>query len=85
MPHSRSKFHNPDSQCLPEMLARAWAVSEEIDKHFINLIYKLALSRLGLLRVSEYSGIRGIEYKIEYEYSSLPKSLDLFFFCLFCY
>ena len=37
---------------------------------------------LGLLRVSEYSDIRGSEYKIEYEYSSLPKSLDrgLFFF-----
>ena len=39
---------------------------------------------LGLLRVSEYSDIRGSEYKIEYEYSSLPKSLDrdLFFFFL---
>ena len=37
---------------------------------------------IGLLRVSEYSDIRGSEYKIEYEYSSLPKSLDrdLFFF-----
>ena len=36
---------------------------------------------VGLLRVSEYSDIRGSEYKIEYEYSSLPKSLDrdLFF------
>ena len=45
---------------------------------------------LGLLRVSEYSDIRGSEYKIEYEYSSLPKSLDrdlffFFFFGLFCY
>ena len=40
---------------------------------------------LGLLRVSEYSDIRGSEFKIEYEYSSLPKSLDrvLFFFILF--
>ena len=40
--------------------------------------------RLGLLRVSEYSDIRGSEYKIEYEYSSLPKSLDRdhFFFFL---
>ena len=40
---------------------------------------------VGLLRVSEYSDIRGSEYKIVYEYSSLPKSLDrdLFFF-LFC-
>ena len=39
---------------------------------------------LGLLRVSEYSDIRRSEYKIEYEYSSLPKSLDrdLFFFFL---
>ena len=28
------------------MLARAWAVSEEIDQHFIDLVYKLlALSR----------------------------------------
>ena len=37
---------------------------------------------IGLLRVSEYSDIRGSEYKIEYRYSSLPKSLDrdLFFF-----
>ena len=42
-------------------------------------------SRLGLLRVSEYSDIRGSEYKIEYEYSSLPKSLDrdLFLFSFF--
>ena len=41
--------------------------------------------QLGLLRVSEYSDIRGSEFKIEYEYSSLPKSLDrdLFFFHLF--
>ena len=40
---------------------------------------------IGLLRVSEYSDIRGSEYKIEYGYSSLPKSLDrdLFFFYLF--
>ena len=40
---------------------------------------------VGLLRVSEYSDIRGSEYKIEYEYSSLPKSLDrdLFFFFFF--
>ena len=37
--------------------------------------------RVGLLRVSEYSDIRRSEFKIEYEYSSLPKSLDrdLFF------
>ena len=42
-------FHNPDAQCLPEMLARAWAVSEEIDTRFINLVYKLALSRRSLL------------------------------------
>ena len=46
--------------------------------------------KLGLLRVSEYSDIRGSEFKIEYEYSSLPKSLDcdlffFFFFYLFCY
>ena len=40
---------------------------------------------LGLLRVSEYSDIRGSEFKIEYGYSSLPKSLDrdLFFFFFF--
>ena len=40
---------------------------------------------LGLLRVSEYSDIRGSEFKIEYEYSSLRKSLDrdLFFFFFF--
>ena len=31
------------------MLARAGAVSEEKDKHFINLVYKLALSRRSLL------------------------------------
>ena len=43
------------------------------------------MSKLGLLRVSEYSDIRGSEYKIEYGYSSLPKSLDrdLFFFFFF--
>ena len=42
-------------------------------------------SCIGLLRVSEYSDTRGSEYKIEYEYSSLPKSLDrdLFFFFFF--
>ena len=42
---------------------------------------------VGLLRVSEYSDIRGSEFKIEYEYSSLPKSLDrdLFFFFFFFY
>ena len=46
----------------------------------------LERSKLGLLRVSEYSDIRGSEYKIEYGYSSLPKSLDrdlCFFFYLF--
>ena len=38
--------------------------------------------KLGLLRVSEYSDIRKSWYIIEYEYSSLSKSLDrdLFFF-----
>ena len=42
---------------------------------------------VGLLRVSEYSDTRGSEYKIEYEYSSLPKSLDrdFFFFFFFFY
>ena len=48
--------------------------------------YLLHLSLfVGLLRVSEYSDTRGSEYKIEYEYSSLPKSLDrdLFFFFFF--
>ena len=46
---------------------------------------QLASSEVGLLRVSEYSDIRGSEYKIEYGYSSLPKSLDrdLFFFFFF--
>ena len=41
--------------------------------------------KLGLLRVSEYSDICGSEYKIEYEYSSLPKLLDrnFFFFLIF--
>ena len=40
------------------------------------------VKEVGLLRVSEYSDIRGSEYKIENEYSSLLKSLDcdLFFF-----
>ena len=41
---------------------------------------------LGLLRVSKYSDIRGSVYKIEYGYTSLPKSLDrdlFFFFYLF--
>ena len=40
---------------------------------------------LELLRVPEYSDIPGSEYKIEYEYLSLPKSLDrvLFFFFFF--
>ena len=43
------------------------------------------MTSLGLLRVSEYSDIRGSEFKIEYGYSSLPKSLDrdLFFFFFF--
>ena len=47
----------------------------------------LYITKLGLLRVSEYSDIRGSEYKIEYEYSSLPKSLDrdLFFFFFFSF
>ena len=42
---------------------------------------------IGLLRVSEYSDIRGSEYKIEYGYSSLPKSLDrdLFFFFFYLF
>ena len=45
------------------------------------------MSFVGLLRVSEYSDIRGSKYKIEYEYSSLPKSLDrdLFFFLFFTF
>ena len=53
---------------------------EKSQKYRVSLQYWL-----GLLRVSEYSDIRGSEYKIEYEYSSLPKSLDrdLFFFFLF--
>ena len=38
---------------------------------------------IGLLRVFEYSDIRGSEYKIEYGYSSLPKSLDGDFFLPF--
>ena len=44
--------------------------------------WKISVPDLGLLRVSEYSDIRGSEYKIGYGYSSLPKSLDrdLFFF-----
>ena len=48
-----------------------------------HIVFPLAF--VGLLRVSEYSDIRGSEYKIEYEYSSLPKSLDrdLFFFFFF--
>ena len=47
----------------------------------------LKVHPLGLLRVSEYSDIRGSEYKIEYGYSSLPKSLDrdLFFFFFFTF
>ena len=46
---------------------------------------QVVLLCVGLLRVSEYSDIRGSEYKIEYEYSSLPQSLDrdLFFFFFF--
>ena len=45
----------------------------------------LTTSAVGLLRVSEYSDIRGSEYKIEYGYSALPKSLDrdLFFSSFF--
>ena len=50
----------------------------------IAIAYHQFNGSVGLLRVSEYSDIRGSEYKIEYEYSSLPKSLDrdLFFFFL---
>ena len=40
---------------------------------------------IGLLRVSEYSDTRESEYKIEYEYSSLAKSLDRDFFFFFFY
>ena len=49
------------------------------------MLGKFACFYLGLLRVSEYSDIHGSAYKIEYEYSSLPKSLDrdLFFFFFF--
>ena len=62
-----------------------------IRDHFPVHLYIVTLSSLkianllGLLRVSEYSDTRGYEYKIEYEYSSLPKSLDcdLFFFFFF--
>ena len=39
--------------------------------------------RVGLLPVSEYSDIRRSGYKIEYGYSSLPKSLDRDLFCFF--
>ena len=51
----------------------------------LSLIWVHICLILGLLRVSEYSDIRGSEYKIEYEYSSLPNSLDrdLFFFFFF--
>ena len=54
---------------------RRWVVEEEIGGEKIQ-------EGVGLLRVSEYSDIRGSEYKIEYGYSSLPKSLDrdLFYF-----
>ena len=38
---------------------------------------------VGLRRVSEYSDIHGSDKKIEYEYSSLPKSLDRDLFFLF--
>ena len=38
---------------------------------------------VGLLRVSKYSDIRGSEYKIEYEYSSLQKLLDHDLFSFF--
>ena len=49
------------------------------------MLQKLVTHLVGLLRVSEYSDIRGSEYKIEYGYSSLLKSLDrnLFFFLPF--
>ena len=43
------------------------------------------IDTVGLLRLSEYSDTHGSECKIEYEYSSLPKSLDRdlsFFFFL---
>ena len=53
------------------------------------IIYIKCVEALGVLRVSEYSDIHGSEYKIEYEYSSLLKSLDrdlfFFFFLPFCY
>ena len=56
---------------------------------YVYLILMEKHNFLGLLRISEYSDIhgsdiRGSEYKIEYEYLSLPKSLDrdLFFFFL---
>ena len=53
-----------------------------------NILWCASSTLIGLLRVSEYSDIRGSEYKIEYGYSSLPKSLDrdlfsFFFFYLF--
>ena len=66
-------------------------LEEMHDPVLSQLIFVKVKSGLGLLRVSEYSDIRGSEYKIEYEYSSLPKSLDrdlfffFFFFTFFCY
>ena len=47
------------------------------------IVRTYAIFQLGLLRVSEYSDIRGSEFKIEYEYSSLPKSLDRDLFSFF--
>ena len=69
-------------------------IVQDVDKYFL-LFEKVATDLnwpldkytilLGLLRVSEYSDICGSECKIEYEYSSLPKSLDpdLFFLPFF--
>ena len=76
-----------DSQTAVGILVLNWT-----SNHYQDVIKKIkeGMSTLksrgwmiGLLRVSEYSDIRGSEYKIEYEYSSLPKSLDRDLFVLF--
>ena len=66
-------------ELLPQQMS--WSKTEYMDLCQHANKYK----QVGLLRVSKYSDIRGSEYKIEYEYSSLPKSLDrdLFFFTFF--
>ena len=72
--------------CFTEYAVTYWLIfqfeSLRPRKQVLNYI-GMDVPGLGLLRVSEYSDIRGSEFKIEYGYSSLQKSLDRDLFSFF--